>query len=396
MNGIKYNCVFGGGGIRGLCYIGAVKALQEYNIEVDAIAGSSVGAVFAVLYAVGYSYEEIKEMFLNFNLKMFMDLNINFFDNDISLSKGEIFLDWLRDKIEKKINGKTGTRVRFKDLEKDLQIHALDINTNTPYIFSKANTPEEEVALAVRMSAGLPGLMKPISYGEAMLVDGDLIKSWPAWKIYDNFNNSDKRILEFRLEGSRDGGEIKSPIDYLNSIISTIWYLSTENIYNTYSQNDRYDYIIFDTKDVILFDFTIDKESREKLIEKGYKDTKKYFSETLKSKKQKVLAVYEKIHKNLTELKKFINQKFADDSIYFVNEILSEMHEDTKYIDESIYLKIKDFKLLLTENIKNDFIFHKTITNHNKVKDRCDFVIMLVEERISDIKNYIKTYCNNC
>ena len=54
---LKYNCVFGGGGTRGLCYIGAVKALEEYNIEIDSIAGSSVGAVFAVLYAIGYELQ---------------------------------------------------------------------------------------------------------------------------------------------------------------------------------------------------------------------------------------------------------------------------------------------------------------------------------------------------
>ena len=96
---IKYNCVFGGGGVRGMCYIGALKALKEFNIDINAIAGSSVGAVFAALYAVGYSEDEIKELFYDFNFNMFRDLNINIFNTDLSISKGEIFLDWLREKI---------------------------------------------------------------------------------------------------------------------------------------------------------------------------------------------------------------------------------------------------------------------------------------------------------
>ena len=77
VNGIKYNCIFGGGGVRGLCYVGALKALKEYNIPIESIAGSSVGAVFAALFAVGYDYNEIKNLFLNFNFNMFRDLNIN-------------------------------------------------------------------------------------------------------------------------------------------------------------------------------------------------------------------------------------------------------------------------------------------------------------------------------
>ena len=59
-----------------MCYVGAIKALKELNIELNAIAGSSVGAVFAALLAVGYNEEEIKELFLDFNFNMFRDINI--------------------------------------------------------------------------------------------------------------------------------------------------------------------------------------------------------------------------------------------------------------------------------------------------------------------------------
>ncbi|MCD7878676.1 MAG: patatin-like phospholipase family protein, partial [Candidatus Gastranaerophilales bacterium] len=209
-NNLKYNCIFGGGGIRGMCYIGAVEALKEFNIEIDSIAGSSVGAVFASLFAAGCSIDEIKELFFEFNMNMFRDININLFSADISISKGEIFYEWVREKIGKKFFGENYSKsderkVTFKDLKKDLNILTIDINTNTPFIFSKKNTPDVEIAFAVRASASLPGLMKPVNYNHTMLVDGDLIKSWPAWKIYSDFNNSSSRILEFRLEGSKDG-----------------------------------------------------------------------------------------------------------------------------------------------------------------------------------------------
>ena len=290
---IKYNCIFGGGGIRGICYIGAVKALQELNIEIDAIAGSSVGAVFSSFYAIGYSPDEIKKIMYEFSLNMFRDININIFSPDISMSKGEIFLDWLREKIERKFydkNYKKGENkpVTFFDIDKNLQILTVDLNTNTPYIFSKETTPDVEIAFAIRASASLPGLMKPVNFNDAILVDGDLIKSWPAWKVYNTLNNPDSRILEFRIEGSRINSDLKNPQDYVNSLINTIWYLSTENIFDLYSENDRYDYIIIDTKDIILFDFNLDTEIKNGLIEKGYNETKNYFVNILSKKRQQI------------------------------------------------------------------------------------------------------------
>lgn len=387
---IKYNCIFGGGGVRGMCYIGALKALNELNIEIGSIAGSSVGAVFAGLLAVGYSQEEIKELFFNFNFNMFRDLNINIFNTDISLSKGEIFLDWLREKIEGKLNK---TKVRFKDLKKDLYILTLDMNTNTPFIFSKETTPDEEVAFAIRTSACMPGLMKPVSLGNSLLVDGDLIKSWAGWKIYDDLNTSETRLLEFRLEGSKEDNEIKNPMEYLNSVISTIWYLCTENIYNDNQKNDRYDYVVIDGKDVILFDFTIEKDIKEKLVQRGYRTTKDYFSKTLIEKKKNILPIYINIGKKLERFRNTIIKNSPQEALCTINDILSTMHDDTKYIDVSICEKLKELKECLQLNVKKIFLTQK-IENEKQVKDRTEFIQMLVNERIEDISLYLKKFGN--
>ena len=131
----KYTCLFGGGGARGFAYCGSLKALEELNIDIEMVGGSSVGAVFASLVAVGYNYKEIQELFYDFNFNMFRDININIFNTDISLSKGEIFLDWLREKIGQKVLDDKYTessKIRFKDIEKDLHILTLDLKTNTP------------------------------------------------------------------------------------------------------------------------------------------------------------------------------------------------------------------------------------------------------------------------
>lgn len=387
---IKYNCIFGGGGIRGICYIGAVKALEELEIEIDAIAGSSVGAVFSAFYAIGYNPDEIKDIMYEFSLNMFRDININLFSPDISVSKGEIFLDWVRETIEKKFYSKNYDKgnnkpVTFNDIDKNLQILTVDLNTNTPYIFSKGTTPDVEIAFAVRASASLPGLMKPVSFEDAILVDGDLIKSWPAWKIYSSLNNNLSRILEFRIEGSRISPDIKNPKDYINSLINTIWYLSTENIFNLYSQNDRYDYIVVDTKEIILFDFNLSLEIKNGLIEKGYNETKNYFINVLPIKKQNILSCYKNIFENIKKVKKYLKNENPEKAIFIINEILSNMSEDTKYIDNYFYELIKELKAFLLSNIKKGLFNQKRINNVTQIICKTDFIETLIQERIQDL-----------
>ena len=195
-------------------------------------------------------------------------------------------------------------------------------------------------------------------------------------------DTSSNRILEFRLEGKKDSTDFKNPVDYINSVISTIWYLCTENVYNLNHENDRYDYIILDTKDVVFFDFNIDRNKKEKLAEKGYQITKNYIQSVIIDKKKNILNVYKKILKNLNYLRNAINKNKPLDAVFTINEILSSMFEDLKYIDSSIYFKIKDFKESIITNTKKQFIFSSKMNNVKQIKERCEFIYMLVEERI--------------
>lgn len=390
----KYNCVFGGGGIRGMCYIGALQAIEEFDISLESVAGSSVGAVFAALYAIGYTKEEIKEFFLDFNFNMFRDINLGFFSN--SISKGEIFLDWLREKIGQKYFGEKykqgASKVRFKDIDKNLYILALDINTNKPFIFSKETTPNEEIACAVRASASLPGLMEPITYGNSILVDGDLIKSWPAWKVFKKFNTSSNRLLEFRLEGSRESDEIKNPMDFASSILNTIWYLSTSNVLDLNCKNDKYDYIVMDTKDVIIFDFAMSNEDKEKLIDIGYLASKKYFLETLVQKKKNILPVYKRILINIELLQKSINKNDVKQSLFVINEVLASLIDEEQYVDAIIINKLKELKDVILTNTKCYFLFGSKMDNLSFIKENINDVVFVLNDKVSELTTYIKKY----
>lgn len=60
--GEKVGLVLSGGGAKGIAHIGVIKALEENNIPIDYITGTSIGAVIGSLYAMGYSPEEMEEL----------------------------------------------------------------------------------------------------------------------------------------------------------------------------------------------------------------------------------------------------------------------------------------------------------------------------------------------
>ena len=94
----SYTCIFGGGAVRGIAYVGALQALDELNINIDILAGSSVGSIVAALVAVGYSPDEINDIFMQVNFELFRDIHFGI-NKDFAISKGNVFTDWVRDLI---------------------------------------------------------------------------------------------------------------------------------------------------------------------------------------------------------------------------------------------------------------------------------------------------------
>ena len=298
-NNLKYTCLFGGGAIRGVAYIGTLKAFEELGIKTDTLAGSSVGAIFAALLAVGYTSEELKQIFSKVNFELFKDIAIGI-GPLFALSKGEVFLEWLRELIEKKYYGdkyKKGENraVTFKDIDKNLIIITTNLSNFECKEFSKFETPDYEIASAIRISSCMPGLMKPIEYNKTLLVDGDLQKSWPMWKLSQNLSNSSDRILELRLEGYYDSNNI-SGIDYANAVYSCMTSMSTSFVTDIYAKKDKFDYIVLNTGKTVVVDFNLNENKRNELIQSGYEQTINYFTKVLPPKKAKIKNHYENHH----------------------------------------------------------------------------------------------------
>ncbi len=390
---LHYALLFGGGAVRGTAYCGAIKALEELNVKADILAGSSVGSILAGLLAVGYNAEEISDIILKVNFELFKDLQFAL-GPQFALSKGEVFLDWIRDAIEKKFYGdsyKKGTHkaVTFSDLDKNLVIITTDLSSFECKEFSKFETPDFEVATAIRISCSMPGLMKPFEYNNRVLVDGDLQKSVPMWKLSKNLQPDDGRILEFRLEGDFEGKD-KNTIEYLNSIYSYATCTRTQFLCDLYGSCARYDYIVINTGDLNIVDFNLSDEKREQLLQNGYNQTMSYFTTTLTEKKKKLLEIYSGIKKYLDKISSSLKSKKIAHAKQYLGDLYLFLCDYINIINECDYKAIQQFKNVFTENLKYPALFGKTtIKNEHLVITTLKQCNSQITAKVDEFKDYL-------
>lgn len=393
----KYLCIFGGGAIRGLAYLGALQAMREMDIDIKAFAGSSVGAVFAAYATLGYSNEEFKEVFNEVNFDLFRDFQLNLAKN-FAISKGEYFIDWIRHGIEKKFYGDDYVKgknnpVTFKDIEKDFYVITTNINGCTPYVFSKYTTPDFEVAQAVKISTAMPGLLEPFEYEKNLLIDGDMMKSWPVWRICDMLCPDDCRVIEFRLEGAKCWPKIKNSVDYLNSVFATLSNFATDYVMQTYQPKDKFDYVKIDTDHVLPVQFGLPQSERNKLIDIGYESTMSYFKKELVEKKKQLLPHYAVIIDHLIKTKNSLEANNIICAKSHICDLFMHLCESKRYIDHAVYEGCVKFKDYFFSRITESYFLHNV-----KVKDKRQIAFYLsnlcddVVERSMELEGYIKEY----
>lgn len=392
---LKYTCLFGGGAIRGAAHVGVIKALEEMGIETDTLGGSSVGSIIAALYAVGYTVDELANVFLGVNFELFRDISLSL-NGKFALSKGDVFLDWFRELIEKKFykdNYKKGENppVKFKDIGKNLVIITTNIKDFTCCEFSNFETPDFEIAMAVRISCCMPGLMRAVNMDNKLLVDGDLMKGRPMWSLSENLQKSKDRILEIRLEGEFSGSD-KNPLEYVNGMYSCMTYSETAFIADLFKNSDMCDYLVINTGSVVVVDFNYPHQKRQAIIEQGYEQAKKYFKKDLLEKKSHLLNNYSEIMDYLRKVQdSMLRKKFqiAKNVIAEMYILLSDIHND---IDMELYKEISVLQKLLFSNVKTGLLGNSKCTNYNTIYSKLKEIIEVVDSKIEEMDWYINKY----
>ena len=186
---MKIGLTLSGGGVRGAAHIGAIKALQENGIKIDAVAGTSAGSIVAALLGMGYTTDEMIKIF-NYFSKNVMAISPKYMLGGIKEKRGiQIGGITTSYNIENAIEevGKLKNIVNIKDIEMPIAIPATDLISNKEIVFTNNSAVEGEeyikdieIGKAVRASSTFPGMYAPFDYGEYQFVDGGIFDNLPV------------------------------------------------------------------------------------------------------------------------------------------------------------------------------------------------------------------------
>ena len=163
----KIGLALSGGGAKGFAHLGAFKLLEETGLKPDIISGTSAGSLMGVLFADGYSAEEIKSMFIGREFSDFAQIQVP----KSGLFDTERFQDFLERQLRTKL---------IEDLPIPMVIVATDLDNGISHEFRSGPIVE-----AVTASCCMPIIFKPIEINKVHYVDGGLFRNFPVSTIRD-------------------------------------------------------------------------------------------------------------------------------------------------------------------------------------------------------------------
>lgn len=191
ITGTKVGVALGAGSIKGFAHVGVLQVLEERNIPVDYLAGTSIGAAIASAYAAGYDPAACVDILDDIGKGAF---KFGFSRHAILSSST------LRDGIRRVSHDQD-----FEELRLPLAIIAADIVSGREVVFTSG-----KLWPAVLASMAIPGIYPPVPIGEYMLVDGGVVNPVPGDAVS---NMGADTVIAVKL-GRR---AVEDPVDLVSS-----------------------------------------------------------------------------------------------------------------------------------------------------------------------------------
>lgn len=163
----KIGLALSGGGAKGFAHLGVFKLLEESGLKPDIISGTSAGSLMGVLFADGYSADEIKNMFIGREFSEFAQLQIP--------KSGLFNYDRFQEFLKRHLRSK-----RIEDLPIQTVIVATDLDRGCSHEFRSGPIVE-----AVTASCCMPIVFSPVLINGVHYVDGGLFRNFPVSTIRD-------------------------------------------------------------------------------------------------------------------------------------------------------------------------------------------------------------------
>lgn len=389
----RVGLVLSGGGAKGAAHIGVIKALEENNIPIDYVTGTSIGAIIGSLYAMGYTPDEMLELILSKEFGYWQtgtveeDYMYYFRKPDPTPEMARFSID-MSDSLQIKTNilpqslinpiqmnqafmalyaqatAKAGWN--FNNLFVPFRCVGSDIYNKKAVIFKSGDLGE-----AVRASMTFPFFFKPIWKNDVPLFDGGIYDNFPVKPMEDDFNP------DFIFGSIVAGGNNKPSENPYNQIESMIMQKTEYDIPEEKGMVERF---LF--PDVSLLDFPKAKE----IMDVGYKRTLAII-DSIKARVPREMPL-----DSLTERRKAYKESLPP--LLFKNIYVTGVSESQKrYIESLLHRDINHefpmeefkriyFKILTYSKIK-EIIPHAIYNRMNKSFDLYLDVKMTDEVNIS-------------
>ncbi|MGL5124164.1 MAG: patatin-like phospholipase family protein [Fusobacteriaceae bacterium] len=340
----KVGLVLSGGGSKGFAHVGVLRELEKNHIKIDYISGTSMGAVIATLYSIGYSPDEIETFLYTLNIedtisgipdRKYVPLEMKLsnspsitsikYDNNLSFS------------LPKGLNDSNISYLKFKsllwkveginDFDKfpiPLRIIATDLNTGQGVAFKSG-----DLARALTASIAIPTIMDPIRIEDKFYVDGMVARNFPVQDLID--------IGADIIIGSDVGGKVNPHEEYdIISIFNQL--LAIQSASSTPKQVKLASIVI--SPEVHEFspnEFTV----IEPIIKAGEKATKDKMNKILKiiPKSSIVEKITSETHKNLEN-----NLSLESENNFIFKEIVFQKENLNPRLKEIIQDSFKNYK----------------------------------------------------
>ena len=358
--GQKVGVVLSGGGANGVSHIGVLKALEEHNIPIDYITGTSIGALIGGFYAAGYSPEEIEQIFLSNEFRKWAEGELNdkyvYYLREKEVDPSLIILKVSTDTVwETSLPTNLISPVaidyglmryfapptaiansNFDSLFIPFRCVAADIISKRSFVFDKG-----QLATAIRASMAYPFYLSPVPYEDKLLFDGGLYNNFPSDIMYESF-------MPDYIIGSNVSSNFSTPNE--DNIVSQI---KTIISYDTEYSVDCDNSIIIEpeTDEFSLFNFS----QNAQLIQIGYDATIKQISKISKD-------IVERTSKDTLLRKRGVYKKKLPRLIFEEIKISGLTNAQNKYIENSLKRK-KD--TVSVDKLQSEYI---KISSDDKIK----------------------------
>ena len=223
---MKLGVALGGGGLKGVAHIGALKALEELGIKIDFLSGTSSGSIMAAFYAMGLTTDEM------------IQYTKEYYKSITTISKKPIIAGLSKfivtknvdlpgiikgDKVEDLVNkiAKLKDVENIKDIKMPFAVVTVDAITTKEYILSSIKIKNRQqdfgyindisIGTAIRASMAFPGVFTPCDYKEYSFMDGGTKDNLPVQVLKDM--GAEKTLgISFKLDKYESNGNILATI----------------------------------------------------------------------------------------------------------------------------------------------------------------------------------------